>query len=247
MVLPWIVHRSWWALALAWVAPTVAQEPGCSPWPPEPLTHLYQVQGRASGFPYQARARIDWQPLPDARYKLTYEVKAMLGQSRRQTSEGRLMAKNLEPHRFTDQGRRTLVTEVRPDQGLVILPAQAQPQLWEAGTQDKISHWAQLGGWVACPSTPAPTAWGLRVWGSGETENWKIRVLGTDAVATPWGQQMAIRLQRPAGMGGEARIDWWYVPAWGHLPVRIRVEQSNGDFADQQLVERQPAPSAAAR
>jgi hypothetical protein len=43
-------------------------------------------------------------------------------------------------------------------------------------------------------------------------------------------------------MGGDARIELWYVPEWGVLPVKLLIEQANGDRAEQQLSERQPVP-----
>ena len=48
----------------------------------------------------------------------------------------------------------------------------------------------------------------------------------------------SLQLTRMPGQGGDSRIDLWFVPEWGALPARIRVEQSNGEEADQVLTER---------
>ena len=211
---------------------------------PETLMHRYRVQGRASGFTYSAQAQIGWQGLPQQRYRLDYEVKALLLPSRSQTSEGLIQGLALHPVQFTDRGNKTLNTLADPQKQTVRLPLSEQIQALKPGSQDKLSAWVQLGVWVACQTTVGSPERqiSMPVWGSGDTETWVWRSNGLVSLNTPYGARQAVHLTRPAGLGGDSRIDLWFVPEWGVLPVRIRVEQNNGDSADQALVERTPRP-----
>lgn len=208
------------------------------------LMHRYRVQGRASGFAYGAQAQIGWQGLPQHRYRLDYEVKALLLPSRSQTSEGQIQGLALHPVQFTDRGKKTLNTQADLQKQTVRLPLSDQAQALKPGSQDKLSAWVQLGVWVACLATVGSPERqiSMPVWGSGDTETWVWRLNGTVSLSTPYGSQQAVHLTRPAGLGGDSRIDLWFVPEWGILPVRIRVEQNNGDSADQELIERLPKP-----
>jgi hypothetical protein len=82
----------------------------------------------------------------------------------------------------------------------------------------------------------------MPVWASGETETWTWVIHGWVTLGTVYGERRALHLTRPEGLGGDSRIDLWFVPEWGALPVRARVVQANGDEADQVLSQRLPAP-----
>ena len=59
------------------------------------------------------------------------------------------------------------------------------------------------------------------------------------------GDVVARRLTRNARQPFDDTVELWLAPVLGHLPVRIRLTQPNGDFADMQL--REAPPSAAPR
>ena len=54
-----------------------------------------------------------------------------------------------------------------------------------------------------------------------------IRVKGED-VST-------VKLMRAPAKEFDSKVELWYAPSMGYLPVRIRLTQANGDFADMQL------------
>jgi hypothetical protein len=209
------------------------------------VTHRYAIQGRAGGFPYRAGASMTWQPGSGSTYRLSYEIKAFWGANRRQNSEGLWSGQGqVQPLRFSEQAKRSVVTTVDVSRKRVLFPEGPGEGEWVSGSQDKLSVWAQLGMWVMCQpkAYEKSQAVTLPVWGSGETESWRIESLGWERVETPAGDKQALHLSRPAGMGGDSRIDAWFVPEWGVLPVRLLVEQPNGDRADQRLSERTAPP-----
>lgn len=217
---------------------------GWAPSPPEQVLHRYQVTGRASAIPYRAQAEIRWQRRPGQAYTLEYDVKAFWGAGRTQTSEGLWQTSGLRPLRFTEKGKRTLLTVADPAQRSVKLPLASEAQPWAEGSQDKLSAWVQLGWWVACAASPFEKTPRLTmpVWASGDIETWTWVVGGWGTLETAYGPRKALQLTRPAGLGGDSRIDLWFVPEWGALPIRVKVTQANGDEADQVLTERSPAP-----
>ena len=48
---------------------------------------------------------------------------------------------------------------------------------------------------------------------------------------------LALKLTRKPRREYDQKVEIWYAPALGYLPVRNRITQQNGDFIDQQLVE----------
>jgi len=49
----------------------------------------------------------------------------------------------------------------------------------------------------------------------------------------PGGQQLARKLVRNPRQEYDQKVELWLAPALGYLPVRMRITDSNGDFADQ--------------
>ena len=48
----------------------------------------------------------------------------------------------------------------------------------------------------------------------------------------PVGALPTLRLERLPRHNGDQKAELWLSPALGYLPVRIRLTQGNGDFAD---------------
>ena len=46
-----------------------------------------------------------------------------------------------------------------------------------------------------------------------------------------------LKLARQPRRDYDQKVELWYAPALGYLPVRSRITQANGDFVDQQLSE----------
>lgn len=205
----------------------------------------YKVYGLVNALTYHASSSLVFEPQGERGYSLSYKVGAFLLGSRKQISQGQISTNGLEPLSFTDQTRRTQVTQVNADQKTVKLPNNPSELAWVPGTQDRLSVFVQLGAWLA--ATPTAFEQGktyrLSVWSSRETETWLIASQGIEKLNTPYGEQTATRLSRLPLGPGDARVDMWFVPQWGAVPVRIEMVEANGNRAEQSLSELDPPPS----
>ena len=223
---------------------TCPRQAGWAAGPPAHLRHSFEVQGRSSGgFTYTASAQIDWQSQPGQNYRLGYEVTALLGIRRSQTSVGNWAERGLTPNEFIDQAKKSLKTRADVGAMRVKLPLSETELPLLTGSQDKLSVMAQLGWWVACApaSFPLGRLVELPVWATRDTEHWVLRSNGLVALSTPYGIRQAIHLTRHPSPNDSARLDLWYVPEWGALPVRIEIKKNNGETVEQTLKERLPA------
>ena len=50
-------------------------------------------------------------------------------------------------------------------------------------------------------------------------------------------QMPTLKLTRKPRKEFDQKVEIWFAPSLGYLPVRNRITQPNGDFIDQQLVE----------
>jgi hypothetical protein len=204
----------------------------------------YKVWGSVNTLTYQASSTLSFEPQPGAGYSISYKAGAFLLGNRKQVSLGHLGPTGLEPRQFTDQSRRTQITQVNAEARTVKLPGNPAEQPWDPGTQDRLSVFVQLGAWVA--ATPGAfdkgQAFRLPVWSSRDTETWLIVSQGTEMAQTPYGERQAIRLSRMPLGPSDARVDMWFVPQWGALPIRIEMVEADGKRVEQRLSEIEPAP-----
>jgi len=217
-----------------------AGSPSLQPANPPGSTNLrYEVTGNAKGLPYRADARLDWQ-VNGASYATELEISAFLMGSRVRTSTGRIGPNGLEPERFGDRrrssekathfdraGQRIRYSSNAPDTPL--LP----------GAQDQLSMFLQLAALLqARPDAyPAGQSIRLQVASTGDAEVWQFLVGPEEALALPVGSVSARRLTRPPRHEHDNTVEIWLAPSLQFLPVRIRLSDRNGDFADQQLRE----------
>jgi hypothetical protein len=106
------------------------------------------------------------------------------------------------------------------------------------GTQDRLSVILQLAALMqARPSDfEVGSEVHMPVASSRAVEDWRWRVGELETLALPKGSVIARRLTRPALNERDNTIELWMAPSLQHLPVRIRITQSNGDWLDQRLV-----------
>jgi hypothetical protein len=204
----------------------------------------YKVSGAVNTLSYQASSTLSFEPQPGSNYLVNYKVGAFLLGSRRQVSQGQMSATGLEPRSFTDQTRRTQITQVSAEAKTVRLPGTPDEQPWTPGTQDRLSVFIQMGAWVAAQPDAFEKGQSFRlpVWSSRATDTWLIVSQGKEMTATPYGPREALRLTRMPLGPGDARVDMWFVPRWGALPVRIELVEANGNRAEQNVSEIDPAP-----
>ncbi len=199
-----------------------------------PSQLLYEVSGKAKGFPYFARGSLVWQH--DGRqYQARYEIGMPLLGSRVQTSQGALTALGLAPTRFGDKHKTELAAHFERDKGLISFSANTPSSPLLPGAQDRLSLFMQLAAQLAAEPQryPPGTQIDLQTVSAREAEMWSFKVEGTEQVSLPLGDLAALRLRRLPRREFDQLIDLWFAPSLSFLPVRIRLQQANGDVADQ--------------
>ena len=113
-----------------------------------------------------------------------------------------------------------------------------------AGTQDRLSVFIQLGALLAAAPEryPPGTRISLATVSARAADVWAFTVEDEEALHLPAGTISARKLQRLPRREHEhdQKAELWLAPALGYLPVRIRITQANGDFADLRLRSHAP-------
>ena len=207
------------------------------PVPPSQTRLVYDITGEVKGRNVFAEGLLEW-TVKDGRYDASLAVRMVLLGTRSQTSVGRIGPQGLMPERFGErqrddaathfdyEGQRVRFSRNRPDAPL--LP----------GTQDRLSVILQLAVRMQANPQDFEVGQGLSmpVASSREVENWRWQVGELETLALPKASVTARHLTRPAMNERDNTIELWMAPTLQHLPVRIRITQSNGDWLDQRLV-----------
>ncbi len=201
-----------------------------------PSTRLsFDVTGQAKRFHYSASAELLWRNL-GATYEARQEIKAFLLGSRSQTSTGRITEQGLQPVRFGDRARAEQAAHFDYDRHLATFSANTPDSPIGPGAQDRLSVFIQLGALLAAAPEryPPGTRITLTTVGARSADRWSFTVEGTETLNLPAGPTPALKLQRlpRADKDRDQQADLWLGTGLGYLPVRIRITQANGDFAD---------------
>lgn len=228
--------------AAAPAAPTVQADPA---WhAPAPARLDYEVSGKTKGIGYPAQATLTWAPEGD-RYRATLSLRALLVGERVQTSQGALTGRGLQPTRFEDRARRERWLALdwpdanaagtgRHDGGETLPPL-------PVGTQDRLSVFVQLGGWLGTPPPSVGQRWRVPVAGTRQLEHWTFAATARETLTLPAGRYETVRVERLPDGEHRLGVTLWYSPALPGLPVRILLQHDNGDRVDQRLRAAHPA------
>ncbi|MCW5323234.1 DUF3108 domain-containing protein [Verminephrobacter aporrectodeae subsp. tuberculatae] len=217
--------------------------PGAAPLPilPAPARLAFRVGGQTRKLSYHARAELLWQH-DGSRYAARQEVGAFLLGSRTQSSEGRITPQGLRPERFSEHRRGSVQTADFDHAGGRVVFSAATPAeaAVDPGAQDRLSLFIQLGALLAAdPQRGVPgTELTLTAVSTRSAERWTFHVEGPETLDLPAGHTVALRLRRLPRDQNDQQAVLWLAPALDYLPVRIRLTQANGDFADLQLSGR---------
>jgi len=198
----------------------------------------YQMTGSAKGLAYHAKGELLW--LSDGTsYQARMTVKALFLGSRILSSTGQVGPQGLAPTRFSDKSRSEVAAHFESDKGQISFSANTPSVPWVQGAQDRVSVFLQLGGMLAgnpAGFAPGSTISTLTV-GPRSADAWTFVVEGQEVLDLPVGQTAALKLSRQPRRDYDQKVEIWFAPALGYLPVRSRITQANGDFVDQQLSE----------
>jgi Protein of unknown function (DUF3108) len=198
----------------------------------------YKVVGLSKSLNYQATAELIWKAAGD-KYEAALKVSAFLVGSRSMTSVGQITATGLAPTRFADKSRTELAAHFDAAKGKITFSANTPDAPWVEGAQDRVSVFLQLGGIIA--AKPAEFAPGASVTlytvGPREAESWTFAVEAQESLDLLGAPMQTLKLTRKPRRDFDQKVEVWYAPALGYLPVRNRITQPGGDFVDQQLSE----------
>ena len=204
---------------------------------PAPVVLRYSMTGNSKGLTYHANAELLWQQ-DGARYTARMEVSAFLIGSRVQTSEGSIGPAGLEPERFGDKARRgEQATHFDRANQRIVFSSNAPEVHLPPGAQDRLGVFLQLASQLAGdPSRyPPGTAIAIPTAGPRDLGDWTFVVDGPETLDLPIGTQATVKLDRTPRKEFDTRVEVWFAPALGYLPVRMRITQQSGDFIDQVL------------
>lgn len=207
---------------------------------PDPARLSFAVTGQAKRFNYSASAELVWRHA-NGQYQASQEVSLFLLGSRSQTSAGRITDRGLEPSRFNDKARKEQSAQLAFDQNLAHFSTGAPDAAIAPGAQDRLSVFLQLSALLAAAPQryPAGTQISFITVSARRADRWTFRVGETETLDLPSGSTQALRLDKIAAAGDDQQASLWLAPSMQYLPVRIRLAQDNGDFADLQLKGRQ--------
>lgn len=196
----------------------------------------YQVTGNVKGLIYHARSELLWRHSASS-YEARMMVRTLLFGARGMSSQGQLGPEGLAPTRFEDKGRSDVAAHFEPGKGQISFSANTPSVHWVKGAQDRASVLIQLGSMLA--GNPAAFPAGARISlytvGPRDADTWTFQVEGAEMLSLPFGELATLKLSRQLRHAHDKKLDIWYAPALGYLPVRNKVSEANGDFVDQQL------------
>jgi len=200
---------------------------------PAPTRLSFDVSGQAKKFAYNARAELLWQH-DGSRYEARQEVSAFLVGTRTQRSVGAITAQGLLPEKFSDKSRSEQAAHFDHAKGRVTFSANTPDAAVGPGAQDRLSLFLQLGALLAAdPGRFVPgTQVTITTVSARTADRWTFTVEGPETLDLPAGPTPALKLLRLPRKDYDQKAELWVSPALHYLPVRIRLTQANGDFAD---------------
>lgn len=211
------------------------QKPLVARWPASKLLE-FEVSGQAKRFNYHADATLSWQH-DGQRYQAEQKISAFLMGQRTQRSVGTLQGDVLQPERFSDRSRSEKAAHFDAANQTVTFSSNAPSARVGSGTQDRLSVFIQLAAWLyAAPERfPVGSVITVTTVSTSKADRWSFRVEGEQTLDLPIGSTPTIKLERLPREQYDQKAELWLAPSLEYLPVRIRLTQTNGDFADLKL------------
>ena len=196
----------------------------------------YKMTGLSKGLTYHANGELSWRNAGSS-YDAYMSVSALFLGSRSLASRGQVSAEGLAPTRFSDKSRTEVAAHFEPDKGQISFSANTPSAPWIKGAQDRVTVFLQLGGMLAGNPAGFPPGASISLYtvGPRNADTWTFIVEAEEQMSLPAGEMATLKLTRKPRGEYEQKVEIWYAPALGYLPVRSKITQQNGDYVDQQL------------
>ena len=200
-----------------------------------PVLLVYDGKGEERGFiKYAASSELLWAP-EGSRYNAHLEISAFGFRVRTWSSKGDLTDGGLQPLRFGDKPRGAeLATHFQRDKGIISFSANNPDVPLQTGAQDKLSAILQLSAIVAGEPEryTSGTTISFQAADAHRAELWNFKLGATESLDLPGGTLSALKLSKEPTVEFDQRIEVWLAPELGYMPVRLRITEANGAFAD---------------
>ena len=203
---------------------------------PDSTRLKYKMTGNAKGMSWHANAELSWQNRGNS-YDARMTVSALFLGSRILASTGHVSAEGLAPTRYSEKSRSEVAAHFEPDKGQVTFSANTPPAPWIKGAQDRTSVFLQLTGMLAGSPARFPVGSSISLYtvGPRNADTWTFLVETEEKLNLPFGELTTLKVTRQPQREYDMKVEIWYAPSLGYLPVRSKITQYNGDFIDQQL------------
>lgn len=205
---------------------------------PDPARLRYDVSATMKGLDYHAGADLVWQHDADS-YRLQFEFKLLSVVLRSQTSTGTIGAQGLQPVTFVDRVRSNTRTAQfdRRKHRVAFSNADTPEATLEAGAQDRLSIIFQLAAHVA--GNPSKFRPGARVdmqtIGHNDAQIWHFVVAPEQKLRYQGDPVETVKLTRELRDAKDQKVDVWFAPSLGFLPLQLKITQQDGDSIEQHL------------
>lgn len=199
---------------------------------------LYKMVGMAKNLNYQADSELNWKTDGD-NYQAVMKVSLFFLGSRSLISVGKITGSGLAPTRFSDKSKAELAAHFEADKGKITFSANTPDAPWIDGVQDRVSVFLQLSGILAAKPQDFPLGSNITFLtvGPRDTDTWTFVIEAEETLGLMGTQMPTLKVTRKPRKEFDQKVEIWFAPSLGYLPVRNRVTQPNGDFIDQQLNE----------
>lgn len=194
----------------------------------------YEFEGIISA-PYTGTAELVWQRDGNA-YVTQLFIRKFGLDLQTWTSKGAVTAQGLEPDVFLSKriGSDEINARFLRPQSKIKFSDNTPDAALQRGAQDQLSVFMQLAGVLAA----APKQWTagktitLQAVGDRYAEVWTFEASAQESVKLPSGAVPAVKFTHAPTAERSQKLELWYAPSAGYLPLRIRITESNGDFLD---------------
>ncbi|MDM0121086.1 DUF3108 domain-containing protein [Variovorax arabinosiphilus] len=223
-------------------AASAATEPPATAKLPGSVRLKFSATGQLGSAPMNLFGELEWKQDGQA-YDARLSMGALFVTLRSQHSQGTIGPGGIEPVRFSDSRKAEVASHFVRDKGQVVFSNNTPPVALMPGAQDRLSVMLQLGALMAGDPARYTTdgAIAIQTVGTRDADLWIFKIGEEEELHLPAGDFVARKLTRNARKPYDDTVELWLAPALGYLPVRFKLTQANGDFADMRLREQLPA------
>jgi outer membrane biosynthesis protein TonB len=224
---------------------SAATDPPATAKLPGSVRLKFSATGQLGSAPMNLFGELEWKQ-DGQTYDARLSMGALFVTLRSQHSQGTIGPGGIEPTRFSDSRKAEVASHFVRDKGQVVFSNNTPPAALMSGAQDRLSVMLQLGALMAGDPARYTTdgAIAIQTVGTRDADLWIFKIGEEEQLHLPAGDFVARKLTRNARKPYDDTVELWLAPALGYLPVRFKLTQANGDFADMRLREQLPAGGA---